>query len=45
MKYQDQVAVVSGAGSGIGRALTVALTQGGARVAASDIDQAGLAET
>jgi NAD(P)-dependent dehydrogenase (short-subunit alcohol dehydrogenase family) len=45
MKYQDRVAVVTGAGSGIGRALTQALTQDGAHVAASDIDQAGLAQT
>jgi len=45
MKYQDRVAVVTGAGSGIGRALTCALTRDGAHVAASDIDQNGLAET
>ncbi len=45
MKYQDRIAVVTGAGSGIGRALTHALTQDGAHVAASDIDQRGLAET
>jgi NADP-dependent 3-hydroxy acid dehydrogenase YdfG len=45
MKYQHRVAAVTGAGSGIGRALTIALTQNGAHVAASDIDQRGLAET
>jgi NAD(P)-dependent dehydrogenase (short-subunit alcohol dehydrogenase family) len=45
MKYQDRIAVVTGAGSGIGRALTLALTQNGAHVAASDISQTGLAET
>lgn len=45
MKYQDRVAVVTGAGSGIGRALTCSLTRDGAHVAASDIDQKGLAET
>jgi NAD(P)-dependent dehydrogenase (short-subunit alcohol dehydrogenase family) len=45
MKYQQRVAVVTGAGSGIGRALTLALTRNGAHVAASDINQNGLAET
>jgi NAD(P)-dependent dehydrogenase (short-subunit alcohol dehydrogenase family) len=45
MNYQDRIAVVTGAGSGIGRALTLALTDNGAHVAASDIDQQGLAKT
>ncbi len=45
MRYQDRIAVVTGAGSGIGRALTVALCRGGAHVAASDIDPKNLAGT
>ena len=45
MNYEDRIAVVTGAGSGIGRALTLALTDNGAHVAASDIDQEGLAKT
>ena len=43
--FKSKVAVVTGAGSGIGRALTVRLVAEGARVAASDIDADGLAET
>ncbi|MFW0785820.1 SDR family oxidoreductase [Gordonia sp. CPCC 206044] len=45
MKYSSHVAVVTGAGSGIGQALTQALVADGARVAACDIDEAGLAAT
>jgi NAD(P)-dependent dehydrogenase (short-subunit alcohol dehydrogenase family) len=40
-----KVAVVTGAGSGIGRALAVELANRGARVAISDIDASGLEET
>jgi NAD(P)-dependent dehydrogenase (short-subunit alcohol dehydrogenase family) len=43
--FRSKVAVVTGAGSGIGRALTVRLAAEGARVAASDIDADGLEET
>ena len=40
-----KVAAVTGAGSGIGRALTIELARRGARVAISDVDEAGLAAT
>ena len=43
--FKDKVVVVTGAASGIGRALAVQLAQAGARVAASDINRAGLDET
>ena len=43
--FTDKVAVVTGAGSGIGRALSVELARRGARLAISDVDLDGLAET
>lgn len=41
----DKVAVITGAGSGIGRALALNLAKRGALLAISDVDEAGLAET
>lgn len=40
-----RVAAVTGAASGIGRALSVALAERGCRIAVSDVDEDGLAET
>ncbi|MEC8104703.1 MAG: SDR family NAD(P)-dependent oxidoreductase, partial [Pseudomonadota bacterium] len=40
-----KVAAVTGAGSGIGRALAINLAQNGCNVAISDVNEAGLAET
>ena len=42
---EDNVAIVTGAGSGIGRATTAALAANGLTVLATDIDEEGLAET
>lgn len=42
--FTDRVAVVTGAGSGIGRAICMELARRGANIAAVDIDGAGLAE-
>jgi NADP-dependent 3-hydroxy acid dehydrogenase YdfG len=43
--FDHKVAVITGAGSGIGRALALDLAGRGARLALSDVDGAGLAET
>lgn len=43
--FADKVAVVTGAGSGIGQALAVELGRSGAKLAISDVDTKGLADT
>ena len=43
--FTGKVAVVTGAGSGIGRALSVELARRGAKLAICDVDTIGLAET
>lgn len=45
MRITDRVFVVTGAGNGMGRQVTLGLLGRGARVAAADLDEAGLAGT
>lgn len=45
MLLRNDVALITGAGNGIGRATAVRFAQEGARVVLADVDEAGLAET
>lgn len=45
MDYTDQTAIVTGAGSGLGRSLALAMAQRGADLALFDVSQPGLEET
>ena len=45
MELDGKVPIVTGAGSGLGRASAIALAQAGAQVVVADVDDAGAAET
>ena len=43
--FDGKVAAITGAASGMGRSLALALARRGCHVAVSDVEEAGLAET
>ena len=45
MDVRNKTAIVTGGGSGIGRAISLLLAERGARIVAADLDAAGAAET
>ena len=45
MELQDKIAVVTGAGRGMGRAISLQLAEGGANVAVADINAENVEDT
>jgi 3-oxoacyl-[acyl-carrier protein] reductase len=45
MKLKDRIVLITGAGSGLGRAAAVMMAKEGAKIGVNDIDEKGIAET